>query len=76
MSNGWQVHKLGQVLERLNCRDILRGLRRHYMVFHGNELVQVLIESGVAKDEMDALAVGNAFLREFRRLSPRRFTTR
>lgn len=60
------MHKLGQVLERLNCRDILRGLRRHYRVFPGNELVQVLIESGVAKDEMDALAVGNAFLREFR----------
>lgn len=46
------------------------------MVFPGNELVQVLIESGVAKDEMDALAVGNAFLREFRCLPPRRFRTR
>ena len=59
-----QVHKLGQVLEMLNSRDIQRGLRRHYAVFPGNELVQLLIDSGVAKDETDALAVGNGFLRK------------
>lgn len=38
------------------------------MVFQGKELVDVLIDSGVAKDVTDALALGNAFLREYKTL--------
>lgn len=59
-----QVRNLGGVLQKLKLRDLQRGLRRHHQVFLGTEAVQVLIESSVAKDETDALAIGNAFLRE------------
>lgn len=54
-------------------RDLHRGLRRHLKVFTGKEAVGVLVESGVAKDITDALAIGNAFLRKFRILSVVRY---
>lgn len=60
-----QIRKLGQVLQRLQSRDIQRGLKRHHKVFPGKEAVELLIDSGMARDAMDALAIGNAFLREF-----------
>lgn len=59
-----QVRKIGRVLQRLMPKDATRGLRRHPMVFQGKDAVDLLIETCVAKDATDALAIGNAFLRE------------
>lgn len=60
----FQVRKHGRVLQRLQPRDVTRGLRRYPMVFQGKEAVELLIDTGKAKDTTDALAIGNAFLRE------------
>ena len=59
-----QVRKLGHVLKRLSPKDVTRGLRRHPMVFEGREAVKLFQDSGVANNPTDALAIGNAFLRE------------
>lgn len=59
-----QVRQVGKVLKRLSPREISRGLRRHPMVFEGREAVKLFQETGVAKNPTDALAIGNAFLRE------------
>ncbi|CAM9785040.1 unnamed protein product, partial [Ectocarpus sp. 12 AP-2014] len=58
-----KVRKHGRVLQRLQPRDVTRGLRRYPMVFQGKEAVELLIDTGKAKDTTDALAIGNAFLR-------------
>ncbi|CAM9833106.1 unnamed protein product [Discosporangium mesarthrocarpum] len=58
-----ELRRKGKVLNKLDLAMVQRGLKRYPRVFTGKAGTRLLVNSGMAKDDSEALSLGNAFLK-------------